>query len=141
MESFLEFLQHNWYWAALAATSGGMLLFQTLKGKSPDELGAIDVTFKINREDALVVDVRGSDEFVRGHIPNARHIPLADLEKRIKEVASAGDRPVILCCATGARSASALATLRKAGIKTVFNLAGGIQAWERAGQPLSRKKK
>lgn len=137
----MEFIEQNWYWAALAAASGGMLLFQTIKGGNPAELGPIDVTLKINREDALVVDVRGSDEFVRGHIPNAKHIPLADLEKRMKEVVAAPDRPIILCCATGARSGSALATLRKAGAEKVFNLAGGIQAWERAGQPLSRKKK
>lgn len=136
----MEFIEHNWHWAALAAVSGSMLLFQLLKGRSPDELGAVEATLKINREDALVVDVRTADEFVRGHVPNAKHVPLADLEKRSGELAK-GDRPIILCCATGTRSGAARETLRKAGIEKVFNLAGGILAWERAGQPLSRGRK
>ncbi|MCB1915179.1 MAG: rhodanese-like domain-containing protein [Rhodocyclaceae bacterium] len=136
----MEFLQQNWPWAALAVASGGMLLFQVIKGKSPDELDPITATLKINREDALVVDVRSADEYRQGHIPNARHIPLADLEKRSAELAK-DDKPVILCCATGARSGLALATLRKAGISSVFNLSGGLQAWERAGHPLARGKR
>ncbi|MCB1909494.1 MAG: rhodanese-like domain-containing protein [Rhodocyclaceae bacterium] len=136
----MEFLQQNWHWAALAVASGGMLLFQTLKGKSADELDPLAATLKINREDALVVDVRTADEYRQGHVPNARHIPLADLEKRSSELAKNG-QPVILCCATGARSGMAIATLRKAGVPSVFNLRGGLQAWERAGQPLSRGKR
>lgn len=137
----MEFLQHNWAWAALAVASGAMLLFEVFKGSSASELGAVDATFKINREDALVVDVRTTDEFVRGHIPNARNIPLVDLEKRVGEISAQADRPVILCCATGARSSAAISTLKKAGIEKAFSLAGGLQAWERAGQPLSRGKK
>ena len=136
----MEFLQQNWPWAALAVASGGMLLFQTLKGKSADELDPVQATLKINREDAQVVDVRTADEYLKGHIPNARNIPLADLEKRSGELAKGG-QPVILCCATGARSGMALATLRKAGIASVFNLGGGLQAWERAGQPLASGKR
>ena len=137
----MEFLEQNWYWAALAAASGGMLLFQTVKGGSPDALTPMQATLKINREDAVVVDVRTSDEFERGHLPNATHIPLSELEGRAGEIRKMGDHPVILCCATGARSSGATKTLQKAGIASVFNLAGGIQAWEQAGQPLSRKKK
>ena len=135
----MEFLELNWHWAALAAASGGMLLFLSLKGKNPAELSPIEATLKINREDAVVIDVRTSDEFVRGHIPNARNVPLGDLDKRSAEFA--GSKPVILCCATGARSSGALASLRKAGVQDAFTLTGGIQAWDRAGQPLTRKKK
>ncbi len=136
----MEFLQQNWHWAALAVASGSMLLFQMIKGKSPDELNPVEATLKINREDAVVIDVRTSDEYVKGHIPNARNVPLGDLEKRSGELIKEG-QPLILCCATGARSAAALGTLRKAGAESVFNLSGGIQAWERAGQPLTKGKK
>ncbi|MCB1886916.1 MAG: rhodanese-like domain-containing protein [Rhodocyclaceae bacterium] len=136
----MEFLQQNWHWAALAVASGSMLLFQMIKGKSPDELNPVEATLKINREDAVVVDVRTADEYVKGHIPNARNIPLGDLEKRSGELLKSG-QPLILCCATGARSTAAMGTLRKAGATTVFNLAGGIGAWERAGHPLAKGKK
>lgn len=136
----MEFLQQNWQWAALAVASGSMLLFQLAKGKSPSELNPVEATLKINREDALVIDVRSADEYVKGHIPNARNIPLADLDKRTAELAKDG-HPLIVCCASGARSAAAIGTLKKAGIESVFNLSGGLQAWERAGHPLAKGKK
>lgn len=138
----MEYLQHNWYWAALAAVSGTFLLVDFLRNREgTDSLSPMDATLKINREDALVVDVRTQDEFARGHIVGARHIPVADLERRLPELEKNKSKPMILCCQTGARSASALATLRKAGFEKVYNLRGGLQEWERAGQPVSRKRK
>lgn len=138
----MEFLQQNWHWAALAAFSGGMLLFDTIRnGARKDALSPIEATILINREDAVLIDVRDTGEFSSGHIPNARHFPLADLERRIGELEKFKSRPLILYCASGARSNSALAQLKKAGFERVYNLRGGLQEWERTGQPISRKKK
>jgi len=136
----MEFIQQdwNWAWAALAAVSGTMLFVTSLRssGISPAQATAL-----INREDALVIDVREAAEFSAGHLLNARHIPLAELEKRVGELEKFRDKPVILNCASGSRSASACAILRKAGFASVHNLDGGIAAWEKAGMPISRKKK
>jgi rhodanese-related sulfurtransferase len=138
----VEFLQQNWHWAALAAASAAILLFDLVRNRpGGDSLSPVDATLKINREDALVLDVRTPDEFARGHIVGARHVPLADLERRLPELDKYKVRPVILCCQSGARSATALATLKKAGFGQAFNLRGGLQEWERAGQPISRKRK
>ena len=138
----MEFLQQNWHWAALAAASATILLFDLLRNREgSDSLSPVDATLKINRDDALVLDVRTPDEFARGHIVGARHIPMPDLERRLPELDKFKSKPVILCCQSGARSASALATLKKAGFEQAFNLRGGLQEWERAGQPLSRKRK
>jgi rhodanese-related sulfurtransferase len=138
----VDFLQQNWHWAALAAASAAILLFDLVRNRdSGDSLSPVEATLKINRDDALVVDVRTQDEFARGHIVGARHVPLADLEKRVTELSKFKSKPVILCCQSGARSATALATLRKAGFEQAFNLRGGLQEWERAGQPISRKRK
>jgi rhodanese-related sulfurtransferase len=115
-----------------------MLFVTSLRssGISPAQATAL-----INREDALVIDVREAAEFSAGHLLNARHIPLAELEKRVGELEKFRDKPVILNCASGSRSASACAILRKAGFASVHNLDGGIAAWEKAGMPISRKKK
>lgn len=138
----MEFLQQNWHWAALAAFSGTVLLFDVLRNRGGgDSLSPVDATLKINRNDALVVDVRSQDEFVRGHIVGSRHIPMPDLERRLPELEKFKSRPLILCCQSGARSASAMTTLRKAGFEQVFNLQGGLQEWERAGQPVNRKRR
>ncbi len=136
----MEFLQQNWYWAALAVVSGGLLLIESLRGDKT-QISPVEATLLINREDAIVVDVRAQGEFDQGHIPNARHLPLADIERRSGELEKFKARPIILYCASGNRAAAALSRLRKAGFERLHNLRGGLTEWEKAGQPLSRKRK
>ncbi|MBN8441102.1 MAG: rhodanese-like domain-containing protein [Thauera sp.] len=138
----MEFLQQNWYWAALAAASGAWLLFDMARTQGDKSLlSPVEATLLINREDAVVVDVRDQGEYAQGHIPNARHVPLADLTRRISELEKLKGRPLILCCASGARSSSAVSQLKKAGFDKLYNLRGGLAEWEKSGQPISRKRK
>lgn len=138
----MEFIQQNWNWAwaALALVSGSLLIVSSLRGGSRG-ISPAQATTLINREDATVIDVRGAAEFASGHLLNARHIPLGDLEKRLGELEKLKDKPVILNCQSGGRSSSACGILRKAGFTNVHNLEGGVAAWEQAGMPISRKKK
>ncbi|MBS0354405.1 MAG: rhodanese-like domain-containing protein [Proteobacteria bacterium] len=135
----MEFLQHNWYWAALAAVSGSLLIATSLRGSRG--ISPAQATQLINREDAIVIDVREAGEYTAGHLLNARHIPLGDLPNRLAELEKFKDKPVILNCQTGGRSSSACDVLRKAGFTQVHNLEGGIAAWTEAGMPVSKKKK
>ena len=138
----MDFLQQNWYWAALAAVTGTFLLIDLIRsGSDKSMLSAVEATLLMNREDAVVIDVRDQGEFEAGHIPNARHLALSDLSRRMGELEKYKQKPVIVCCASGSRSASAIGTMRKAGFEKLYNLRGGIFEWEKAGQPLSRKKK
>ena len=138
----MEFLKTNWQWAALAVVSGALLLLDLVRNRTGgDALSAAQATLKMNREDAAVVDVRDQNEFVQGHIAGATNIPLAQLDKRIGDLEKFKGRPVILCCQSGARSNTALGKLKKAGFDQVFNLAGGLVEWEKAGQPISKKRK
>ena len=136
----MEFIQQNWYWAALAVVSGSLLVITSVKGAA-NGVSPTQATTLINREDAVIIDVRDAGEFAAGHLPNARHIPLADLEKRIGELDKLKDKPLIVNCQSGGRSASACGILKKAGFTQVHNLEGGIAAWEQANMPVSRKKK
>ena len=138
----MEFLQQNWYWAALAAVSGVWLMADLIRNRGDkSQLSPVEATMLVNREDAIVIDVREQGEYAQGHIPNARHIPAGELDRRSKEMEKWKDHPVILCCATGARSNSAGNALKKAGFTKVFNLRGGMMEWQKAGQPVSRKRK
>jgi rhodanese-related sulfurtransferase len=85
------------------------------------------------------VDVRETHEWSAGHIPDARHIALAQVEKRLSELEKFKGKPLIICCASGNRSSSACRTLKKAGFERVFNLAGGLAAWTDAGLPVTTK--
>jgi rhodanese-related sulfurtransferase len=139
---FVEFLQQNLYWAALAAVSGGWLLFDLIRQAGDKSLlSPIAATLLINREDALFIDVREQREFDREHLPNARHLPLGELARRSAELEKFRERPLILYCASGTRTASAIATLKKAGFTRLYHLRGGLFEWEKAGQPVSRAKK
>lgn len=133
-----DFIQQNMTWVMLALVSGGMLIYQTLRGGGAG-ISAADATLKLNREDALVLDVRETHEWDRGHIPNARHIALGQLDKRMSEIEKFKGRPLIVVCASGNRSSSACGALKRAGFEQVFNLSGGIGAWTDAGLPTTTK--
>lgn len=136
----MEFVQNNLLWVGLAVASGTMLLWQIIAGRAGGPgLSPMQATLMINREDAVVVDVREAAEFAQGHIPNSRHIPLAALGKRVSELDKLKERAIIVNCASGNRSGSACGTLRKHGFTKVFNLSGGISAWDQAGLPITKK--
>lgn len=140
MESrILEFLQGNLLYAGLAVTSGGMLAWQTISGAGTRHITPQQATLMINREDAVVIDVRDSKEWAAGHIPNARHIVLDQLEKQLPEIEKLKARPLILNCQMGGRSSTACGILKKHGFEKVFSLAGGIDAWREAGLPVTTK--
>lgn len=135
----VEFIQQNLMWAGLAAVSGGMLLWQLFNGPGGSNISINEATLLINRQDALVVDVRETAEWSTGHIPNSRHIALGHLGKHLSEIEKYKDKPVIVVCASGNRSSSGCGVLKKAGFQQVFNLSGGIGAWNDAGLPMTRK--
>jgi rhodanese-related sulfurtransferase len=82
-----------------------------------------------------IIDVRRPQEFATGHVPQAKNIPLSELEKHIQELP--GDRPVAVICASGYRSSIASSILKMHGFKSPINVVGGTKAWERSGLPLA----
>jgi rhodanese-related sulfurtransferase len=134
----MDFVQQNLMWVMLALFSGGMLVVSLIRGGGKG-VSVTEATLLINREDAIVVDVRETQEWSSGHIPNARHLAMGQLDKRISELEKFKSRPVIVCCASGNRSSSACGTLKRAGFERVFNLSGGIGAWKDAGLPVTNK--
>jgi rhodanese-related sulfurtransferase len=135
----MEFVQQNMIWVALAVISGSMLIWPLLSGGDVARLTPAQATLLMNREDALVVDVRETGEWTSGHIPGARHIAIGQLEKRLSELEKFKERPIIICCASGTRSSSACGQLKKNGFAKVFSLGGGISAWLEASLPLTTK--
>ena len=142
MSDFIEFTQHNWLlFLALFAILGllvGNEVLRKIRGISA--LNAAEALRLINDQDAWVVDVGEGGEYKEGHIPQARHIPLASLRERLGKLRKAGDKPIILYCRGGNASQSACALLKKNGIANVYSLNGGLPAWLDAHLPVSRKK-
>jgi rhodanese-related sulfurtransferase len=82
---------------------------------------------------ALLLDVREPDEWAAGHAPEARFIPLGQVQGRLDELPT--DRPIVAICRSGGRSASVTEALTAWGYDAV-NLAGGMRAWAAAGFPV-----
>lgn len=134
----MDFVQQNIMWVMAAVVSGAMLLVSIARS-SGKGISVTEATLLINREDAVVLDVRETSEWSAGHISNARHIALGQLDKHLSELEKFKSRPVIICCASGNRSSSACGTLKRAGFERVFNLSGGLGAWTGAGLPVTTK--
>ena len=135
----LKFALDNILLIGVALVSGGMLLWPMVRrGAGGASVNTLEATQLINRQDAIVVDVRETAEFGKGHILNARNIPLSQFGTRCTEIDKFKAKPVILACETGNRSGSAASVLRKRGFEQVFNLSGGIAAWQQAGLPVEK---
>jgi len=135
-----EFLLNNIALVALFLASGALLLWPELSrfAGGANSVGTLEATRLMNQPGALVLDVREPAEFASGHLPRARHIPLGELGKRVDEIAKFKDKPIVVTCRSGARSGSACRTLKKAGFTKVFNLKGGVPAWEQASLPVEK---
>jgi len=136
--NLLPFLMHNWSLVLIAVVSGGLLMWPAISkgargGLSPN--GAVQL---INREKAVVVDVRETEEFATGHVAGARNIPLNQLEQRLPEVVKNKTVPVILVCQTGGRAQRALGTAKTLGYDKAVVLGGGMGAWKEANLPLEK---
>ena len=140
--TFVDFLKTNWYWAALASVSGIWLLIDTfLSQNDKTQLSPVQATLMINHQNARIIDVRNRGEFEKGHIPNARNIPVSELPQHNNELEKLSDTPLIVYCASGVQSKGVIGTLHKNGLKQLYNLRGGLTEWERANLPVTRGKK
>lgn len=122
----------------------GLILFTefrnlTQKFTSVGPSAAISV---INHDDAVLLDVRETSEVSGGVMLNdAIHIPLSTINKRVSEMDKYKNQPVLVYCRSGNRSGSVCRTLTSRGFDKVYNLSGGIMAWEDAHLPVSSKSK
>lgn len=95
-----------------------------------------NIAEKVKNNEVHVLDVRKKDEWNEGHIPEANHIMLGYLPDKIDEVPT--DKPVVLHCQSGARSAIATSVLKAHGVKDVINMQGGFGAWSNQDLPQTK---
>ena len=123
--------------AALAGLTLAILGMEAMRlMRGGHRLAPAALTALVNREDALVVDVRAAADFEKGHIPGAKQLALAEVKPEHKLLVAAKSRPVVLVCKAGESAVGAAKRLRKAGFSNVNVLEGGIQAWQSADLPL-----
>jgi len=134
----VKFIQENLMLVVAAVGSGIMLLWPLISRKGGHQLDSAEAVMKMNREEAIVVDVREEAEVAKGRIPNSKHIPLGQLSNRLSELQKFKGKPIIVACRSGHRSAGACGILAKNGFENVYNLSGGMIAWEQANLPVEK---
>lgn len=98
------------------------------------EIDVEQLAARLERSDGILIDVRRRDEWDEAHIDGATLITLDELGDRIDEVPT--DRPVLVICRSGGRSAAATEALIGAGLDAT-NVTGGMLAWIDAGRPVA----
>ena len=136
----MQFVTDNVWMIFIAVSSGLMLLWSFIgnRVRGIQEVECADALQLINHKHALVLDVREEKEFNGGHILNAKLIPLGKLVERKAELERNREQAIVVMCRSGQRSASACVLLGKEGFKQVYNLSGGVLAWQKSGLPLEK---
>jgi len=136
----VEFVQNNILLFVVAFVSGAMLLWPAVRrGAGGPWVDTTEATRLINREDALLLDVRDASDFAGGHALGAKNIPLSQIESRLVELDKFKGKPIVVLCQSGNTSSKALGPLRAKGFEKLANLSGGFAAWRAAGLPVEKK--
>lgn len=106
-------------------------LFRGYAGLNPAGLTAL-----MNHENALVVDLRPSADFQKGHIAGSKNVQMSQFDPESKQLAPAKSMPIVLVCQNGITVGPAAKRLKKAGFERVHILEGGLSSWQQADLPL-----
>ena len=137
----MDFLFENIFLVGLIIISGVLLFFPKVLSRDNKVLGSKEVTLLINREPAMLVDVRSEADFRAGHITNAINIPLDQIEVQINKITSNSKKNIIVYCQKGVRSAQAFRLLNKLGLPKLYTIEGGLDAWLKNNLPIIEEKK
>lgn len=103
------------------------------------ELSTHDATLLMNKEDAVILDIRAPKEFKEGHILGSRQLKPEELKDgNFAKLEKSKDKPIIVVCAMGSTAKKTATQLLKAGFEKASVLKGGISAWQAASLPLSK---
>ncbi len=137
----MKFVIENWYLVVAMVVSGAYLIWpeiQKLLGASA-EVGTLEAVQLINQKNAVILDVREATEYSGGRIANAKQIPLSQLASKLKELEKFKEKPIIVACRAGMRSAGAVKVLKQNAFNQVYQLKGGLTAWQQANLPLEKQ--
>jgi len=142
MDKFLEFAGNHTLLVLALMISFFVLVFAELRRKAGGlvSVDPTDAVRLINKE-AMVIDLRNTEAYARGHIVNAKNIPFDEFDAKRDKVAKFRNRPIVAVCDSGISSNKAVASLRKSGFDSVYGLKGGMTAWTTAGLPVVTGKK
>ncbi len=141
MQQFIEFFGNNVALFAAAGLIVMLIVANEVHGNvtGGKRLSASEAVRMINDREPLVVDLRASADFKKGHLLNAINIPAMKIADRTSELGKDKSRPIILYCALGGSSREAAMKLRKLGYTEVYPMRGGMNGWLQSSLPITAK--
>lgn len=138
MDRFFDFLINHYVLTASFFTLAVLFVLNEIarggKGVSPQGLSQL-----VNRENALIVDIRDANEFRNGHISGSQNIPYARIDEHIPPLKKDLARPIVVVCNIGQTAGSAGLKFKQAGFTKVYKLEGGISGWKAQSLPVVKK--
>ena len=133
---FLFFYQNIIAFTLLILCLIALIIYEGKKGGT--KVDPVEATRLINREGAVVVDLRPSEEFSTGHITGSLNVSAEKLEQQLNSIKHSKEAPLILVCKTGNNSKVVGGSLLRAGYSNVNLISGGMMTWQGSGLPLSK---
>ena len=142
MQEYLDFFANNtllvmaWFGLILAIVVTTVLA----KLSKVQIIAAQQAVLLINKQDAVVIDVRSADDFRKGHISGAVNVPASQLKaKDFSQIQKYQQKPLILVCESGMTTASVGRILTKADFTQVYSLRGGMADWRTQNLPVAKR--
>ncbi|MBU2870145.1 rhodanese-like domain-containing protein [Colwellia sp. E2M01] len=141
MEQLIAFASNNGMLSAVWVALVVMIIVTTIKMKmSPiKQISTQDLTFLVNREEGVTLDIRKDKEFKAGHILDAINFTGEKITKKdFSSLEKYKDKPIIVVCVSGLSAGQTANDLHKAGYTRVSVLKGGMNSWTSAGLPVAK---
>ncbi|MDQ8039713.1 MAG: rhodanese-like domain-containing protein [Rickettsiella sp.] len=141
MQQFIEFSLRHWeLWLTFFLILALLLTFELhIKLTSAPSLSPQQAIFLINREDAVLLDVRDTNSFAKEHIVGSINFPFSELAAKLKQLDLYRKRPIIINYSQGQAHHRIARLLKNAGFNNLYHLKGGIIAWKNASLPLVKQ--
>jgi rhodanese-related sulfurtransferase len=138
MQQFLQFVINHWFLWSVLSIFVALLIYHEINANAGGgrKISPQDAVQLMNREKAVLIDLRDQTNFENGHVTGAINIPLKHLSEKNDKMQKYKKRPIILMCIQGQHAAKACAQLVKQGYEKVYFIGGGIGAWRSASLPL-----
>lgn len=141
MQQLIEFVGNHYILSSIWIALALLFIYTLISARlSPvKELGTLEMTMLMNKQDAFVLDTRSQPDYRKGHILGAKQIPAEKLSKAdFSDLEKHKDKPIIVVCAMGASAKRTATQLLKAGFSQVYVLKGGMNAWTNASLPVAK---
>ena len=142
MQEIIEFFQANIWLTTAWVILFVAVVFTSIRASinGVKKINHQQATMLMNREDAVVIDVRGDGEYKKGHILGSKLMPLSKFKNNdLASIEKYKDTPIIVVCNSGMTSNQACQMMQKLGFNDLYNLQGGITEWRNANLPLTKK--